>query len=67
MTTHSFKYKGHFIVIDFHVDAAGQWGWSYTINSGAPTPSTQQTATSAEEAINDAATHAMRQIERILA
>ena len=65
MATHSFEYRGHFIVIDADGDAAGYWGWSYTINSGTPTPSTQQTATDASEAINDAASHAMRQIDRM--
>jgi len=65
MATHSFVYKGHYIVIDADGDEAGQWGWVYTINSGTPTPSTQQTAMDAPEAINDAASHAMRQIDRM--
>lgn len=65
MGTHSFRYKEHYVVIDVVCDAAGLWGWNYTINSGTPTPGTSYLAIDAAEAINDAAKHAIHHVDHL--
>jgi hypothetical protein len=63
MTSHCFEYKGHTVVVDVDGNAKEQWGWSYSIDFGARTPSRTHTLPGAFEAVERAILHSKRHID----
>lgn len=63
MATHCFEYKGHQVVVVADGDESAQWGWSYSIDSGMPTPSRTHTLPHAIEAVEKAIRHSKRRID----
>lgn len=65
MTSHCFEYKGHEVIVVVEGDENEQWGWSYSIDSGAPTPSRTHTLPGAVEAVGKATRHVKRRIDAL--
>lgn len=65
MTSHCFEYKGHEVIVVVEGDENEQWGWSYSIDSGAPTPSRTHTLPGAVEAVEKATRHVKRRIDAL--
>lgn len=63
MTSHSFEYKGHTVVVVVDVDDNEQWGWNYSIDSGVLTPSRLHALPGAIEAVEKATRHSKRRID----
>jgi hypothetical protein len=65
MTSHCFEYKGHAVIVVVEGDENEQWGWSYSIDSGAPTPSRTHTLPGPVEAVEKATRHVKRRIDAL--
>lgn len=63
MSSHCFEYKGHKVVVIVDRDNNEQWGWRYSIDAGAVTPSRTHTLPGAIEAVEKAVRHSRRRID----
>jgi hypothetical protein len=63
MTSQCFEYKGHKVTVVVDEGENERWGWSYSIDAGAFTPSRTRTLPGAVEAVEKATRHSRRRID----